>query len=91
LNPVIRKIVNQKIRELNVKEIIRLARENNLTITVKQAKEILAAIQEQPFDIGNKSTVLKVNRRLKQLDPSLYKKARKLLKPYEAYLDYSLD
>lgn len=84
-------MVNQKIRNLTVKEIIRIGRENNLSITVKQAKEILQILQAKPFDIGNKKLVLSINNQLKKLDPSLYKKARKLLQPYETYLDYSLD
>ncbi|MBU9722476.1 MULTISPECIES: DUF2624 family protein [Bacillaceae] len=91
MNPVIQQMVNQKIRSLNVKELIRLGRENNISITVKQAKEILNILQEQPFDIGNKKLVLNINKKLKNLDPELYNKVRGILKPYEKYLDYSID
>ncbi|MDG5786573.1 DUF2624 family protein [Evansella sp. AB-P1] len=92
MNPLVRQMVNQKIRSLTVKELIRLGRENRISITVKQAKEVLAILQEEPFDIGDKKLVLSVNKKLKSnLDPKLYQKARKLLKPYESYLDYSID
>ncbi|MBU9712084.1 DUF2624 family protein [Evansella tamaricis] len=91
MNPVIQQMVNQKIRGLTAKELIRLGRENNISITVKQAKEILSILHEKPFDIGNKQLVQEVNNKLKKLDPSLYKKAKSLLKPYEQYLDYSIE
>ncbi|ADU29890.1 DUF2624 family protein [Evansella cellulosilytica] len=91
MNPIVRQMVNQKIRNLTVKELIKLGRENNISLTVKQATAVLNILQDQPFDIGNKNIVLNVNNQLKQLDPALYKKARQLLKPYESYLDYSLD
>ncbi|MFA9559348.1 DUF2624 family protein [Evansella sp. AB-rgal1] len=91
MNPLVRQMVNQKIRNLDVKELIRFAREYQISLTVKQAKQVLVILQEQPFDIGNKKLVLQVNNKLKKLEPSLYKKARKLLEPYESYLDYSLD
>ncbi|SDY52897.1 Protein of unknown function [Evansella caseinilytica] len=91
MNPIVRQMVNQKVRNLNVKELIRLGRENGIHLTVRQAKEVLAIIHAVPFDIGDKKNVLQLNERLKKMDPALYKKARKLLRPYEAYLSFSLD
>ena len=91
MNPIIRNMVNQKIRSLTTKELIRFGREQKISLTVSQANEILTVLHTVPFDIGNKKRVLKINNELKKMDPSLYKKGRKLLKPYETYLDYSLD
>lgn len=91
LNPIIRQMVNQKVRSLTAKDLIRQGRENNLNITVKQAKQILEVFQAQPFDIGNEKLVRSINAKLKKIDPDLYRKARKLMKPYESYLDFSLD
>ncbi|UCZ54525.1 DUF2624 domain-containing protein [Bacillus shivajii] len=90
VNPVIRQMVNQRIRSLTAKELIRLAMENDIKLTVKQANEMLNILHKEPFDIGNEQLIKRVNRELKALDPSLYKKARKLLKPYEQYLDFDI-
>lgn len=84
-------MVNQKVRNLTVKELIRQGREHNLNITVKQAKQILEVFHAQPFDIGDEKLIRSLNNKLKKLDPKLYKQARSLMKPYESYLDYSLD
>lgn len=91
MNPIIRQMVNQKVRNLTVKELIRQGREHNIDITVKQAKQILAIFHAQPFDIGNEKLIRSINNKLKKIDPNLYTKARRLMKPYESYLDYSLD
>lgn len=90
MNPIIRQMVNQRIQSLTPKELIRLSKDYNLNLTVKQAKQILTILHRKPFDIGNESLVKQVNHELKSLDPSLYKKVRTLLKPYEQYLDYKI-
>ena len=91
MNPLIRQLVNQKIQTLTVKELIRQAREHKVNLTVKQAQLVLKVLHDEQFDIGNEQLVGRINVKLKKIDLSLYEKTRQLLKPYEKYLNYSLD
>lgn len=87
MNPVIRELINQKIEQLTVKELIRHSRKEGIVMTVKDAKRILAVIQEEKFDIGNKKQVNQFKKKLKMEFPQHYDKAMALLKPYEHYLE----
>lgn len=91
MNPLIRQMVNKRMKTLTVKELVREAREKQMNLTVSEAKKVVQILQREAFDIGNEAQVKRLNEELKKLNPSLYKQARSLLEPYEKYLDYKLD
>ncbi|WP_026689226.1 DUF2624 family protein [Alteribacter aurantiacus] len=88
MNPFIQQLVNQKINQLDLKELMRLSKQNNIPLTVKQGKEIMAILKKQPIDVGNQKQIARIQQELKNLDPALYKKAEKLLEPYKSYINW---
>ncbi|PYZ94274.1 hypothetical protein CR194_01675 [Salipaludibacillus keqinensis] len=87
MNPVIRELINQKVRQLTLKELIKLSHKEGMSLTVKEARHILSIIQEKPFDIADKKRVTEIKKQLELEFPSHYDKAFQLLKPYESYLE----
>ncbi|MBM7097080.1 MULTISPECIES: DUF2624 family protein [Alteribacter] len=88
MNPFIQQLVNQKINQLDVKELMRLSKQYKIPLTVRQAKQIIAILKKQPVDVGNTKHMITLQNELKSLDPSLYKKAEKLLEPYKDYINW---
>ncbi|TMW73834.1 DUF2624 family protein [Alteribacter natronophilus] len=88
MNPVIRQMINQKINSLDIKELIRLSKQYQIPLTVKQAKQIMTVLKKEPIDVGNKKQLQRLQNDLKKIDPSLYKKAEKILEPYKDYIDW---
>ncbi|MGJ9381723.1 MULTISPECIES: DUF2624 family protein [Salipaludibacillus] len=87
MNPFIKDVVNQKIKNLTAKELIRMGRQEGISLTVKEANQILSILHAQPFDISNKNQVNNIKAQLKQKYPQLYQQGILLLKPYEHYLE----
>lgn len=87
MNPFIKEIINQKIRQLTVKELIRLGQKEGVVLTVKEAHQILSILHEKPFDIGNKKHVIEIQEKFEKQFPHLYNQAMQLLKPYEHFLE----
>ncbi|WP_416149342.1 DUF2624 family protein [Salipaludibacillus sp. HK11] len=87
MNSVIQDIINQKVRQLTLKELIKLCQQEGIPLTVKDGRRILAILQRKPFDIADKKRIKSIRKQLQQEFPSQYKHALVLLKPYEHYLE----
>ncbi|WP_078577083.1 DUF2624 family protein [Salipaludibacillus agaradhaerens] len=87
MNPVIRELVNQQIRQLTLKELITRARKEGISLTVQEARQLLAMLQQPPLDIADKERVKRLKQQLREDFPHHYDTAMALLKPYEHYLD----
>jgi hypothetical protein len=87
LNPVIRELVNQQIRQLTLKELITKARQEGISLTVQEARRILSLLQQPPLDIADKKRVRLLKEKLREEFPHHYDAAMTLLKPYEHYLN----
>ncbi|WP_096434630.1 DUF2624 family protein [Alteribacter populi] len=88
MNPIIQQMVNQKINQLDTKELIRLSKQYQIPLTVKQANQIMTILKKRPIDVGNQKQIIQLQKDLKKVDPSLYKKAEKLLEPYKSYINW---
>ncbi|PYZ98661.1 hypothetical protein CR205_08815 [Alteribacter lacisalsi] len=88
MNPIVKQMINQKINSLDVKELIRLSRQYQIPITVKQAKQIITVLKKHPIDVGNPNHIKRLQNELKQIDPALYKKAEQILEPYKDHIDW---
>jgi len=87
LNPVIRDLINEKVRSLSLKELIRISQKEGISLTVKDARRILSIIDQNNFDISNQTMIKNIRKQLQQEYPHHYKQALVLIKPYEHYLD----
>lgn len=87
MNPVIRDLINEKVRSLSLKELIRISQKEGISLTVKDARRILSIIDQNNFDISNQTMIKNIRKQLQQEYPNHYKQALVLIKPYEHYLD----
>lgn len=87
MNSVIRDLINEKVRSLTLKELIRFSKKEGISLTVKDARRILSIIDTNNFDISNQTKVKNIRKQLQQEFPNHYKRALVLLKPYEHYLE----
>ncbi|WP_280768477.1 DUF2624 family protein [Salipaludibacillus daqingensis] len=87
MNPVIRDLINEKVRQLTLKELIKLSKKENIPLTVKEARRVITIIQQDTFDISNHNQVNKIREKLKKEFPNQYQQLLPKIQSYEHYLE----
>ncbi|QKS70882.1 DUF2624 family protein [Paenalkalicoccus suaedae] len=75
-------LINERIRALNVREIMMLGYKYDVSLTVRDAKRIMEIIEPATFDIHDKVTLQKKVALLKEEFPLASKQLFTLLEPY---------
>ncbi|MDE5413923.1 DUF2624 domain-containing protein [Alkalihalobacterium chitinilyticum] len=88
LNPFFQQMINHKINSLTTKELVALSHQHQMPITAEQASKVIQVIQSEPIDVGNRTQVERMIKRLQtEVDPNVSKVISQLLNQYGHLLD----
>ncbi|WP_236035088.1 DUF2624 domain-containing protein [Alkalihalobacterium elongatum] len=83
MNPFFQQMINHKINSLTPKELIALSHQHQMPINEEQANKVIQVIQSEPIDVGNRSQIERMIKRLQtEVDPYVSKLISQLLNQY---------
>ncbi len=76
MNPIYRRIINNKINHITYEELKDLARQYRVPVTKTEIKKVLNIIRKEKIDVGNKT---QIERLLKKIEREVSPKVKNLL------------
>ncbi|WP_110111362.1 DUF2624 domain-containing protein [Bacillus sp. CGMCC 1.16541] len=76
---IIQKVVNHKVNNINVTELLKYSKQYNIALTEQQAKALVSVIREKPIDIYNVAERRELIKKISQVtNPETAKKVNEL-------------
>ncbi|OEG00058.1 hypothetical protein BHF71_06550 [Vulcanibacillus modesticaldus] len=83
LNPITRKFVNQRINTITPAELINLANQYHIPLSIEEAVNIIRILRKEKINIANKHQIMRLIKKIeKVVPPKTFKKIINLLKQF---------
>ncbi len=83
MNEWMLQMINQKINSLSARELLELASQHQIPLTMQQAQKVIAVLRSETINIADKRQVERMIYRLKtEVDPHVSRVIEQLLQQY---------
>ncbi|WP_100406779.1 DUF2624 family protein [Bacillus solitudinis] len=87
MNSIMQQLINQKVNSISPQDLLSLASQHKVSITMDQANDVVAILRSEKIDIANQEQVHRLLNRLQtEIDPYVSKVVTQLLDQFSHYL-----
>ncbi len=87
MNAIIQQLVNQKVNALSANELLELATQHNVSLTMEQAQKVISILRSEVIDVANQQQLNRMIHRLQtEVDSHVSSTVQQLLQQFSHYL-----
>ncbi|MGO4887202.1 DUF2624 family protein [Anaerobacillus sp. MEB173] len=87
MNPFIYQLVNNKINQLTVEELLQLSSQYNYSLTNNDAKKIISILHSEVINVTDEEQRKRILKRIeKEVSPKIAREIQSLIQHYTSYL-----